>query len=178
MPKELSEVYLNDSHQNKVDGFHCIDKAGCRSVQDFLQNEALDYMKRNIARTRLFFEGDNNLVGFYSLFNDTIKINRQKRESMDIRLPHGVSDIPAIRLHFIGVDNAYQSKGFGEYIMGSVLDNCIEIARSSGCSLIVVESTESAKGFYEKLDFTYVRPENGYNIMAMGTKGLIEFIDL
>lgn len=174
MPKELDEVYLNDSHQNKIDGFRCIDKAECTRVQDFLQNEALDYMKTNIARTRLFFDGDNNLVGFYSLFNDTIKMNRQKRESMDVRLPHGVSDIPAIRLHFLGIDNEYQSKGFGGFVMGSALDSCIKIARSSGCSLIVVESTESARGFYEKLGFAYVRPENGYSIMAMGTKGLID----
>src|SRR5699024_11253184 len=119
-------------------------------LQIFLQEQALDLMERNLVRTRLFFDESQNLIGFYSLFNDTIKIHKNKREEINIHLPHGVKEIPAVRLHYIGVDDRYKGQGYGDILMSSVLVNCIKIAQISGCPLITVESSESAREFYER----------------------------
>src|SRR5690625_3899026 len=100
----LSEAWLTIDHINHMNHFHCIDRDGDNHVQIFLQEQALDLMERNLVRTRLFFDESQNLIGFYSLFNDTIKINKYKRKQLNIHLPQNVKEIPAIRLHYIGVD--------------------------------------------------------------------------
>lgn len=173
----LSEAWLTMDHINHMNHFQCIDRNGDNHVQIFLQEQALDLMERNLVRTRLFFDESQNLIGFYSLFNDTIKIHKNKREEINIHLPHGVKEIPAVRLHYIGVDDRYKGQGYGDILMSSVLVNCIKIAQISGCPLITVESTESAREFYDRYDFNYVRPERNYRLMVMNTKKLLHLVN-
>jgi GNAT superfamily N-acetyltransferase len=167
----IKEEYLSDEHLSKLQEFRCSDEP---IVENFLKEEAYNLMKRNLVRTRLFFDDNQNLIGFYSLFNDTIKINKQKRMQLEIYLPQGVTEIPAIRLHYLGVDERFRGNGFGAYLMVSVLYNCAKVAEITGCSLITVESTEKAKSFYEKFDFTYICPTDRYYLMALNTKPLVE----
>src|SRR5699024_9262582 len=106
-----------------------------------------------------------------------LKIHKNKREEINIHLPHGVKEIPAVRLHYIGVDDRYKGQGYGDILMSSVLVNCIKIAQISGCPLITVESTESAREFYDRYDFNYVRPERNYRLMVMNTKKLLHLVN-
>lgn len=170
----IIEEYLSNKHVKKLQDFQCKDE---RQVETFLKEEAFPLMERNLVRTRLFFDQQKNLIGFYSLFNDTIKMNKQKRKQLDINLPDKVKEIPAIRLHYIGVDNRYRKNNYGLYIMSSVLYHSALVAKISGCPLIIVESTKNARAFYEKFDFTYIGPKDSYYIYSLNTKyfaGLVE----
>lgn len=173
---ELHEKYLCAKYIEYTNKFRCVDKYKDDQVQLFLQEQALDLMERNLVRTRLFFDENQNLIGFYSLFNDTVKMNKYKRKEVGILLPKEVKEIPAIRLHYIGVDNRFRGRGYGEKIMGSALFNCIKVAKISGCSLITLESTEYTKVFYEKFDFKYIRPEGKYRLMVMNTSKLLDLV--
>jgi GNAT superfamily N-acetyltransferase len=172
--ENIKEVYLAGEHLPKLQEFRCLDEP---IVENFLKEEAYNLMQRNLVRTRLFFDNNQNLIGFYSLFNDTIKIHKQTRMKMEIYLPQGVKEIPAIRLHYLGVDERFRGKGFGAYLMASVLYNCAKVAEITGCSLITVESTEKARGFYEKFDFIYICPVDQYYLMALNTKSLVEGLE-
>ncbi|WP_193224393.1 GNAT family N-acetyltransferase [Bacillus sp. B1-b2] len=130
-------------------------------------------MERNLVRTRLFFDQDKNLIGFYSLFNDTIKMNKQ----MDIALPDRVKETPAIRLHYIGVDSRYRKRYYGVYILTAALYHSAKISEMSGCALVTVESTEKACSFYEKFDFIYIRPKESYYSYALNTNYLTHFLE-
>lgn len=167
--QDLSEKFLTEYDLEKIKDFQCQDVS---QVDAFLKEEAFNLMDRNLVRTRLFFDENQNLVGFYSLFNDTIKMNKQKRLEMDILLPDGVAVIPAIRLHYLGVDKRYRGKGYGVYLMASVLYYCTYIARITGCSLITIESTKEARGFYEKFGFSYICPTGAFDLMSLNTKSL------
>ncbi|GGJ79824.1 GNAT superfamily N-acetyltransferase [Anoxybacillus voinovskiensis] len=169
--ENIREVYLSDEHLLKLQEFRCTDE---QIVENFLKEDAYNLMKRNLVRTRLFFDDNQNLIGFYSLFNDTVKIQKQKRAMLEIYLPSSVKEIPAIRLHYLGVDERFRGKGFGSYLMTSVLYHCAKVAEITGCSLITVEATENAKSFYEKFGFTYICPINRYYLMALSTKPLME----
>lgn len=106
----LYEEWLTIEHINNLNGFRCKDADGDNHVQTFLQEESLELMERNLVRTRLFLDQDRNLIGFYSLFNNVIKINKSKRKELDVFLPNEVREIPAIRLHYFGVDNKYMNQ--------------------------------------------------------------------
>ncbi|PAQ15056.1 GNAT family N-acetyltransferase [Bacillaceae bacterium SAOS 7] len=172
----ISEENLTSEHLEKLQEFQCSDE---EQVEVFLKEEAYNLMERNLVRTRLFFDKNQNLIGFYSLFNDTIKMSKKKREAMEIRLPDSVKDIPAIRLHYIGVDSRFRKNGYGLYLMASAFYHCNIISKISGCSLITLESTKKARTFYEKFDFIYICPSscNQYDLMAYPTKSLFEAFD-
>lgn len=165
-----------DTHKPSIDNFKCINIEGSNHVQLFLQEHAINLMERNLVRTKLFFDLNDNLIGYYSLFNDTIKINKKKREQLGVYLPQNVKEIPAIRLHYLGVDDDYRNKGYGDYLMASLITSCATVAKHSGCTLITLESTESVVDFYAKYDFRHVHSEGDLSIMAMNTKKLIDLI--
>lgn len=145
----MNEEWLNDSHIGLLHDFICTDQEGNDQVQFFLQEESFKLMEGNLVRTRLLINESNKLVGFYSLFNNIIKINKNKRKELDIILPQGVKEIPAIRLYYIGVATKFQGLGYGDRLMASILYSCAVVSQISGCSLLTVESTENAVGFYE-----------------------------
>lgn len=176
LPK-LTEEWLSISHREYIDGFTCKNKSGNSHVQDFLQEQALELMDRNLVRTRLFFDRHRNLIGFYSLFNDTIKINKYKRSELGVELPGHVKEIPAINLHYIGIDDRYRERSYGNYLMASVIVNCIKVATISGCTLITLEATEDVVSFYERFDFIHVRRENKLYRMALSTKNMIKLFN-
>lgn len=172
--ENLREEYLKSEYLDKLLNFQCSDE---EQVEFFLKEEALNLMERNLVRTRLFFDQDENLIGFYSLFNDNIKINKQKRRELDIRLPDKVKVIPGIRLHYLGVDTRFRNMGYGKYLMASVLYHSAVVSKITGCSLITVESTKNARSFYDKFQFTYICPKDIYDFMAYSTKPLFELFD-
>lgn len=173
----LFEEWLNIEHINNINEFRCLDIDRDNHVQTFLQEESLELMGRNLVRTRLFFDGDRNLIGYYSLFNNIIKINKGKRIELNVLLPNEVKEIPAIRFHSFGVDNKYMNQGYGSFLMSSVLFNCAKVAQMSGCTLITVESTKSANGFYEKYGFVHIRSEGKFDMLGLNSKGLIALLD-
>ena len=88
--------------------FECTDEP---SIKYYLIEEALDFHVMNLARTKLFFDRENNLVGFLTLYNDMMQIGRKKRRK------HGMSQLPsykwypAIKLHYMGVDSRFRNRG-------------------------------------------------------------------
>lgn len=170
--KILTEDWLCADHSMTLSDFTCVDSDNDNEAQLFLQEESLALMERNLVCTRIFLNEDKKLIGFYSLFNNIIKINKDKREQLAIYLPHAVKEIPAIRLHSIGIDNEFQGRGYGDVLMASILYNCALVSRISGCSLITVESTKNAKGFYKKYRFVHLRKEGHYDLMGINTKGI------
>lgn len=150
--KETIELYnlpLDDTYLKKINLFDC---ANTR-VSNFLKNEALDMEENNMAKTRLFFNKAHTLVGFFTLFNDIFRrINKQKlrKEKWGLEV---AEFYPAIRLHFMGVDKAYQRQGIGYQILMEVLDVCIEVSKKSGCTFLSIESFESSLEFYTSLGF-------------------------
>lgn len=142
------EEWLNSSvHGIQINDFECVNKYGDNHIQLFLQEQATDLMKRNLVRAKLLLDKNKCIIGFYSLFNDTIKLNKKKREQLNVHLPHNVKEIPSIRLHYIGVDNKYRNKGYGVQLIASVIVSCATVAKYSGCALITLESPENIKKF-------------------------------
>lgn len=173
---DLIEENLDDSHIKFLTNFTCENTKGDRHVELFLRNQAVDLTNKNLVRTRLLFDQSRNLIGFYSLFNDTIKMNKDKRKELRVSLPQSVKVIPAIRLHYIGVNDSHKGMGYGSILMASMLVACATVAKRTGCTLITLESTEDVRAFYEKFDFKHIHKDGDYYIMAMNTKSILDLV--
>lgn len=133
----LEEEWLNEKNHSKALSFSCVDECNDDHVEIFLKEQALELMQRNLVRTRLFFDHHQNLIGFYSLFNDKVKMNKDKRKALEVQLPQNVKDIPAIRLQYIGVDDEYRGKGHGFSLHRFIQLRLYEVEEVDGLKLIV-----------------------------------------
>ncbi|ADY20376.1 GNAT family N-acetyltransferase [Bacillus paranthracis] len=150
MKVSLKSEVLSDSHFKVIENFSCSKE---QEVEDFLKKDAYNYSIRNMAITRLFFDEHQNLIGYFTVFNDHVEVCRSKRESANLIAPKGERNFPAIRLHYLGVDDKYQKQGYGEEILFHLFAHCYEISRMTGCTLITVQALRSSVGFYKKNAF-------------------------
>lgn len=61
MERSLTIESLQEEHLDVIQQFVCKDEP---EVEEFLKEKAMIYHLRNMARTRLFFDEDHNLVGY------------------------------------------------------------------------------------------------------------------
>lgn len=146
----LQWEYIDEKHRSLIENFRCEDEP---TVSKFLRDEALDCHIMNTAKTRLYFDSEGNLVGYFTLYNDMMMIGRNKRRR------HGLSNLPsyqyfpAIKLHYLGVDSNYRNSGYGRSLLVSIFKLSKEISCISGCLFLTVESLRSSTGFYYKHEF-------------------------
>ncbi|MFC3883764.1 GNAT family N-acetyltransferase [Bacillus songklensis] len=162
---DLREDLLTEDHYEVIQTFKCGDES---SVETFLKEEALSLQRYNMAITRLFFDGNQNLVGYFTVFNDMLqRIGRDKRKKLNWDLI-SADFYPAIRIHYLGVDERYRGQGNGTTIMLSAIDLCHQTSKISGCSFITIEALDSSVEFYRRFDFkTLGRPTSYYYNMAL-----------
>jgi GNAT superfamily N-acetyltransferase len=168
----LNDEVLSPIHIPIIEKFQCEKEKG---VEEFLKEHALRLQQYNMAMTRLFFNENRELVGYFTLFNDTVpKIGKAKIEKERWSLPNS-KFFPAIRLHYFGVDDRYQKQGIGHTMLMEVFDICYEISKYTGCTFISVEALLSAVEFYKHYDFKIIgRPSKDYYNMVFKLEELEE----
>lgn len=147
---KLTFEELTPKHSELINRFECDDEP---SVALFLREEALNYHQLNMAKTRLYFDENHNLVGFFTVLNDLFELsNRQKVKHKYYNFPP-YRFFPAIKLHYLGIDRREREKGYGRYLLLEALDLACEISEKTGCLFMTLESLPSAIGFYYHHNF-------------------------
>jgi GNAT superfamily N-acetyltransferase len=159
--------YINIECKNVVEQF----SSGEPSVDLFLKEKALKYHKMQSAITRLYFDEGQNLIGFLTLHNDVVTISNRKLKKYSWDIPF-TGDLPAIKLHYIGVDQRFQKQGYGEYLLAEAISICNEVATYSGCNFITVEAIHGTEPFYVKYGFSSLNRDHYFSIMALKLREL------
>ncbi|PHF60771.1 GNAT family N-acetyltransferase [Bacillus wiedmannii] len=157
MDSSLSSEILTEKHFKSISTFSCSKEP---EVENFLKEDAYKYNISNMARTRLFFDESHNLIGYFTVFNDHVEVCKSKRQSEHLSAPKGERNFPAIRLHYLGVDDKYQKLGYGEQILLHLFEHCYNISRVTGCTLITVQALRSSIEFYKKYAFVVWKNES------------------
>ncbi|CAG7638983.1 hypothetical protein PAESOLCIP111_03997 [Paenibacillus solanacearum] len=133
-----------------IDGFDCSDEI---SVEFFLKEQALKLHQLRSAVTRLYFDVNQNLVGYFALYNDHVHVFSNQMTKHGWNLPDGLDLFPAVKLHYLGVDVRHRGKRYGEYLLGEVVELVEDIAKISGCNFLTIEALPNAVEFYQKYGF-------------------------
>lgn len=118
----------------------------------FVREQALKLHQLRSAVTRLYFDENQNLVGYFTLYNDHVHVFANQKSKHNWNLPE-LDLFPAIKLHYLGVDLRERRKGYGEFLLAEVVNLVEHIASNSGCNFITIESLANAVSFYEKYGF-------------------------
>ena len=151
----LSEFKITRLHSDFIfKSFDC----GDNDLNDFLLNDAINHFNQLLCTTFLI-EKDEDVIGFFSLLNDTISIEDISFKNKFLRiLPNNKRSykyFPAVKLGRLGISLTYQNNGLGTEIM-----NFIKILfttnNRTGCRYITVDAYQKSVKFYKKNGFDFL----------------------
>lgn len=145
-----SHISIRDhSLDADVTGF-CSGKHG---MDEFLNTEEVsEYHRKRLGKTRLvYWNGD--LAAYYTLAPNAL--TRREYEGDETEYADGLYDklpeIPARLLGRIAVDEAYQGRGLGGFLVDRILAKTI--ACSNPFRIVILHAHEDVVGFYEQRGF-------------------------
>ena len=153
----LSEIYvdilanfdcLNSDEDLKSKGFKSkpIRKfAGySENINYFLKNDALEEQKKGLNTTHLLFL-ENELVGFISLCNDSIRLALSEKEEDNV--PY--ANIPALKIARLAIDKKFQNNGWGKFLIDFAVAVAFKNRQWSGIKFLTVDCYKHRLSYYE-----------------------------
>jgi GNAT superfamily N-acetyltransferase len=153
IPENLKLARLDES--TVIQPFECEDQ----DLNDFLMNDAKNYLKSLLAVTYLY-QTEREIVAYFSLSNDNLSRNDEEKalwNKINRIIPNDKRrrTYPAIKIGRLAVSKKYAGMGLGSLILLTVREMYIKEQRS-GCRFITVDAYRNALSFYEKNDFKFL----------------------
>ncbi len=150
-------------------GFSCGDAA----LDEYIRKRASQDVRRRISRVFVAV-GDklDTIAGFYTLSTASIEAELLP-DKLRSKLPK--YPIPAVLIGRLAVDERYQSKGLGSFLLMDAFNRILMAGESIGIFAVLVEAKhDRATTFYEKYGFQSFRRTPRRMFLPLGT--LIEFL--
>ncbi|EKB03210.1 hypothetical protein HMPREF9711_02537 [Myroides odoratimimus CCUG 3837] len=158
-------MYLSDFHLAALSDtvylgdFDCLDA----DLNDFLQNDSLNYQKEKITNTYLFLDKDI-VVAFFSLSNDCLndlgyENSIWNKLHRSIKLPNEkrIRQYPVIKITRLGIDKRYQGHGLSHQLL-DFIKVWTFIEHKPAYRLLILDAYNQPKQveMYQKNDFVFL----------------------
>jgi len=147
-------------YSTAIKPFDCGDK----DLNEFLLEKSKHYQQELLATT-FVFEDEVQTLAYYSIFNDSFRIEDVSFESKNafknflrLLLPHPkrhLKSYPAIKIGRLAISKQTQKSGLGRKIMDTIISYAVKQNEYCACKFILVDAYKDALGFYEKMQFKY-----------------------
>lgn len=138
-----------DPQRHDVSGFTC----GEESLDSWLREHAVTAFRRDTARTWVWLDKDDRVVGYYALAAH--KVAREHVVAKEGR--GGPVEIPAVLLAKLALAEHLRGHGLGAVLVADALARVVTATRTVAARLVVVDAlTERVAEFYESLGFRRV----------------------
>jgi len=138
---------------------------GDDDLNEFLLEKSKAYQQELLATT-FMFEDETKTYAYYSIFNDSFRIEdiaflskNAIKNFLRRLLPHPkrhLKHYPAIKIGRLAIAKHAQQLGLGRKIIDTIIDYTIEQNEQCACKFILVDAYKNAVGFYEKMQFEYL----------------------
>ena len=142
--KALEFVLLSADHD--VSGFFSTES----ELDEFLKDDNRENQRNLISVTRLVY-WKGNLVGFFTLVNDSIEV--RSVEACDREESYQYRKYPALKIARLATHIDYERYGIGRSMLRKIFTIAITLSHYVGCRIITVDSKHSAVLFYKKFAF-------------------------
>ena len=149
-----------------ISSFDC----GDIDLNDFLQNDAKNYLKSMLAVTYLI-KFENEIAAYFCLSYDgltrtTILTAEEKSlwNKVGRKIPNSKrrKTYPAVKIGRLAVNKKFSGIGLGTQMLLSVREMYLSEPHHAGCRFITVDAYRSALPFYERNDFRYLTTKDEY----------------
>lgn len=152
--------------------FSCYEK----ELVDFLLEDAYSNQTAGISVTYLILEKKGkSLVGYVSVLTDAINLEGELKAFFGSKDIHYKS-LPALKIGRVAVDDRFQGRGAGTYMMEFVINLADLIGENAGCRFITVDSKRNSDTGKDPIHFYR---KMGFQILKERKKGTIPmYLDL
>lgn len=152
--------------------FSCYEK----ELVDFLLEDAYPNQAAGISVTYLVIEKKGKcLVGYVSVLTDAINLEGELKAFFGSKDIHYKS-LPALKIGRVAVDDRFQGRGAGTYIMEFTINLAHLIGENAGCRFITVDSKRNSDPGKDPIHFY---KKAGFQILKERKKGTIPmYLDL
>ena len=153
---------LQKSHNKKE--FCC----GKDMLDSYLHTQASQDVKRKLSACFVYADESNQVKGYYTLSNASIK-RELLPEEVKKKMPPAYSDLPATLLGRLAVDNSFKGKKLGSFLLLDALKKSYDISLNIGSVAVIVDPLdEDAEKFYDSFGFIKLE-DSGKMFMMMAT---------
>ena len=152
--------FVRVEEHTPISSFDC----GDSDLNDFLQNDAKNYLKSMLAVTYLI-KVEEEIAAYFCLSYDgltrtTILTEEEKAlwNRVGRKIPNSKrrKTYPAVKIGRLAVAKQYAGYGVGRHIINAVRMMYLDEPHHAGCRFITVDAYRSALDFYEKSRFRYL----------------------
>lgn len=145
------------SHQHLRDGFQC----GTPSLDDYLRRYARQNADKNIAKTFVAVNAQNEVFGYYALCTASIEFD-ELPDAIRKQLP--AYPVPAALIAKLAVDERCRGQGLGARLLIDALQRIVSAAVEVAIKVVLVDAIdERARDFYLHFGFIPL-PEQEYKL--------------
>ncbi len=146
----------------KVNNFSVFQSFSCgdTDLNDFIRNDAEKHRNELLAETYvLMLQRADVPIAFCSLCNDAIQFSKDQKSFLPEKKRYPYQ--PAVKIARLGVDENYQKKNIGTYIIG-LIKHFFIVDNRTGCRFITVDAYNEDRvlAFYRKNDFQFLNQKD------------------
>jgi predicted GNAT family N-acyltransferase len=135
-----------------------------KDLNDFLLNDAKNYLKSLLAVTYLLQIGDET-VAYFSLSNDNLMKNDDEKSvwnKINRAIPNEKRrrTYPAVKIGRLAVAKKYTDMGLGRFILKTVEGMFTNEQQRTGCRFLTVDAYRNALPFYQKNYFKFLTEQD------------------
>ncbi|MDR0692243.1 MAG: GNAT family N-acetyltransferase [Prevotellaceae bacterium] len=139
-------------------------ESGDKDLNDFLLNDAKNYLKSLLAVTYLL-KIDEETVAYFSLSNDNLTRSDDKKQTWN-KINRSIPNekrrrtYPAVKIGRLAVAKKYAGVGLGSRIILAVREMYVNEPQRAGCRFITVDAYRDALPFYQKNEFNFLTEQD------------------
>jgi predicted GNAT family N-acyltransferase len=128
-----------------------------KDLNDFLLNDAKNYLKSLLAVTYMYQTNDE-VIAYFSLSNDNLIKNDDKQPAWN-RLNRAIPNdkrrrsYPAVKIGRLAVAKKYAGVGMGSRMVLTIKNMYINEQQRAGCRFLTLDAYRDALPFYQKNKF-------------------------
>lgn len=145
--EEIKIVLLSPVYD--LSDFDC----GDNDLNEFIKEDALIWQKVHLARIYIMIYKEQQVVGFFFLSNDAIKLKSDERENTPQLKGKILSEFPSVKIGRLAIDKRFQGKKLGDKLLKIAIAFARKGYKLFGCRFVTVDSYVNAVKFYEKYGF-------------------------
>ena len=142
-------ITLLDGKLHDRSGFSC----GIAALDDYLHQRAGQHQRDGIATTHVLTDDAQpaRILGFCAL--SAAQLHLSELQPADLkRLP--AYPVPAMRMGRLAVSASEQGKGYGQLLLGHVVNLALSVRQTLGVRVLIVDAKDAqAAAFYERYGF-------------------------
>ncbi len=152
-------------------GFDC----GTPELNGYLQRQASQDEKKNVARVFVLTEEQKHIVGYFTLSQSSVHLHTLP-DDMKKKLPRYPS-MPCSLLGRLAVSVNYKGQGYGRDLLYYAMKQTVKTGQEiASIGLVVDAKDEKAKVFYEK--YSFIALTNDESRLILPIKNILALIEI